>query len=75
MEFKQFLMNEYSLNEKSANDYVGRINGVLEKGIYRGEFQITPSLEMAIEKHYAKSKGHYLLALKRYIKFKEMKEV
>jgi len=69
MEFKNFLMNEYNLSEKSACDYVGRLNGILNRGIYKGESEVTPIIETAIEKEYKESKGHYILALKRYIEF------
>ena len=31
------------------------------------------SIEAAIEKEFEKSRGHYILALKRYIEFKEKK--
>lgn len=71
MEFKEFLMLEYKIGEKSARDYVTRFNGIVDRGIYKGEFQVTPSMEEAIEKEFEKSKGHYILALKRYIEFKE----
>ncbi|MGF3106083.1 hypothetical protein [Rossellomorea sp. DUT-2] len=73
MEFKKFLMNEYKLGEKSARDYVGRFNGLVNKGIYNGESVVTPSIETAIEKEYKGSKGHYMLALKRYIEFQSEK--
>lgn len=64
-------MNEYSIGESSANDYVGRLNGILEKGIYKGENELTPVMEAAIIKEYPNSKGHYLLALKRFIEFQQ----
>jgi len=68
--YKEFLMEEYNLSEKSASDYVARLNGILDKGIYNGEQHISPYLEAAIEKEFEKSRGHYVLALKRYIYYK-----
>jgi len=70
MEFNDYLMQEYRLSAKSASDYVGRFNGIVAKGIYNGESHITPSIEAAIEKEYGKSKGHYILTLKRFLHFK-----
>lgn len=70
MEFKDFLVKEYQLGEKSARDYVGRLNGLVERGIYKGERKITPSLKMAIEREFPNSKNHYRLALERYIEFR-----
>lgn len=71
MDFKDFLMKEYKLGEKSARDYVSRLNGIVERGIYKGESHMTPGIQAAIEKAFEKSRGHYLLALKRYIAFQE----
>jgi hypothetical protein len=72
MEFKDFLMKEYKLGEKSARDYVTRFNGIVERGIYKGESQVSLSMETAIQRELEKkSRGHYLLALKRYLEFKE----
>jgi hypothetical protein len=71
VEFKDFLMNEYKIGEKSARDYVGRFNGIVEKGIYNGESIITPSTRLHIEKEFPNSKNHYLLALERFIEFKK----
>ncbi|WP_332632552.1 hypothetical protein [Halalkalibacter flavus] len=71
MEFKDFLMQEYKLGEKSARDYVTRFNGIVDRGIYKGESKVTPSMEAAIEKEFEKSRGHYILTLKRYIEFRE----
>lgn len=69
MEFKDFLMREYRISEGSAEDYVGRLNGILKRGIYKGENELTPNLKAAIVREYPKSKNNYLLALERYICF------
>lgn len=71
MDFEQFLMKEYQLGESSAKDYVGRLNGILDKGIYNGESSITTSIEAAIEAEYPHSKNHYKLALKRYLAYRD----
>lgn len=68
-EFKDFLIEEYHLGESSANDYVGRFKGIVKRGIYKGEQQMTPSLRAVIEKEFANSKNHYILTVKRYIEF------
>lgn len=36
MEFRGFLIREYKLSEKLARDYEGRLNGLLNRGIYKG---------------------------------------
>ena len=72
MEFNDFLMKEYKIGDKSAQDYVGRFNGILARGIYNGENEFTPNVKVAIEREFSNSKAHYLLTLERYIKFKEM---
>lgn len=64
-------MQEYELGEKSTRDYITRFNGIVDRGIYKGESQLTASMEVAIEKEFEKSKGHYILALKRYIEFQK----
>ncbi|WP_169891096.1 hypothetical protein [Litchfieldia alkalitelluris] len=58
-------MKEYKISEKSARDYVGRFNGIIEKGIYKGENLTTTSMRKNIEKEYPNSISHYLLALER----------
>jgi LysM repeat protein len=73
-EFKDFLMKKYRISESSARDYVGRFNGILARGIYKGENEITPRMEAAVEKEYPNSKEHYLLTLKRYIEFKQERD-
>lgn len=74
MKFKDFLMQEYGISENSAKDYVGRFNGIvnkgLYKGLYKGESMITPILKAA-EKEFPNSKNHYILALERYIDFQK----
>ena len=69
MEFKDFLMKEYQLGEKSAKDYVGRFNGIKVRGIYNGEKVVTPSMRKEIEEEFPNSINHYILALERYIEF------
>lgn len=73
MEFKEFLIRIYGISESSAEDYVGRYNGIVSKSIYKGENEITPALKEAIEKEFPKSKNHYCLALERYIEFQKNK--
>ncbi|MFC7372599.1 hypothetical protein ACFQPF_13055 [Fictibacillus iocasae] len=71
MNFKDFLMKEYKIGEKSAEDYVGRLNGMEAKGIYRGEKTVSYSMKAAIEREYPKSKHHYLLTMDRYMRYKQ----
>ncbi|MFS0600874.1 hypothetical protein [Peribacillus frigoritolerans] len=71
MEFKEFLIQKYNLGDSSAKDYVGRFNGIDNKGIYKGENEMTQSLIVAVEKEFPNSKNHYLLALERYIEFQK----
>lgn len=71
MEFKDFLMKEYLLGKKSAEDYVSRLNGILARGIYNEENELTHEMKVAVEREFPNSKTHYLLTLKRYIKFKQ----
>lgn len=73
-EFEDFLRLEYGLSENTALDYKGRIRGIVKRGLYNGEQQMTPGLEAAIEKEFPKSKYHYVLAVKRYIEFQKKKE-
>ncbi|SFE90669.1 hypothetical protein SAMN05428981_11011 [Bacillus sp. OV194] len=74
MEFKDFLIKEYRIGEKSARDYVGRFNGIVARGIYKGENEITPCMKVAIEREFPNSKGHYLLTLERFIEFQQKKD-
>ncbi|MFD2214972.1 hypothetical protein [Metabacillus endolithicus] len=74
MKFKEFLMQEYNIGEGSAEDYVGRFNGIVNRGLYKGENEVTPMLKAAIEKEFPKSKNHYLLALQRYFEYKKTNE-
>lgn len=74
MKFKDFLMQEYRISEKSAEDYVGRFNGIVNRGLYKGENEMTPTLKEAVEKEYPNSKNNYILALERYIDFQKKKE-
>lgn len=73
-EFKVFLKQEYRISENSAKDYVGRFNGIVKRGIYKGESEMTYTLKAAIEREFPNSKNNYLLALERYIKFQRDKE-
>lgn len=74
MGFKEFLKQEYRISESSAKDYVGRFNGIFNRGIYKGENEMTPTLKAAVEKEFPNSKNHYILALERYIDFQKKKE-
>jgi hypothetical protein len=71
MDFEQFLIKEYKIEESSAKDYVGRLNGIFKKGLYNGESDFTPGIESAIEEEYPSSKYRYKLALKRYMAFRD----
>ncbi|MDY0407666.1 hypothetical protein ACFFIS_06810 [Virgibacillus soli] len=71
MEFKDFLIKEFGLSEKSATDYVGRFNGLVKRGIYNGEQAITPRIRKEIESEFPNSKKHYILAFERYVKYKQ----
>ena len=68
MKFEDFLKQKYHLGEKSVKDYVGRWNSILNKGLYKGETVLTPSLIAAVDKEY-RDDSHYRLTLKRYIEF------
>lgn len=70
VDFEQFLIRDYQLEESSAKDYVGRLNGIFKKGLYNGENEITPGIENAIEEEYPISNNDYKLALKRYMAFR-----
>lgn len=74
MQFKEFLLSHYPLNEGSADDYVGRINGILEKGLYNGEKEMPPLLKATVEREFPRSKNHYVLTLKRYIDYQNKLE-
>ncbi|HWL13108.1 MAG TPA: DUF1643 domain-containing protein [Ureibacillus sp.] len=69
-DFKEFLIQEYTLGEKSAEDYVGRLKGIINKGLYNNE-DFTPALKASIRENYPNSKNHYVLALERYIEFQK----
>jgi hypothetical protein len=69
--FEQFLIQEYKIGESSARYYIERFKGLVNKGIYNGETDITPSIEVAIEREFPSSRGHYILALKRYMAFRD----
>lgn len=72
MDFKEFIMKEYNIGEESANQYVHRLNGIIEKGIYKGESSITPSMLAALEKEYKpNSLKNYKPTIERYIAFKQ----
>lgn len=72
--FKDFLMQEYRISESSAKDYVGRFKGIVNRGKYKGDNQMTPTLKADIEKEFPNSKKHYILTLERYIEFQKKKE-
>lgn len=68
MKFEDFLRQQYHLGEKSVMDYVGRWNGILNKGLYNEETELTPSLIAAVDREYPND-SHYRLTLKRYIEY------
>lgn len=67
--FKEFLIKEYRIKESSAEDYIGRFNGIVNRGLYNGEDEMSPALKASIEREFPKSKQHYVLALERYMAF------
>jgi hypothetical protein len=68
MEFGDFLKKNYHLGDKSVKDYINRWNGILNKGLYNGETELTPSLLASVDSAYPED-SHYRLTLKRYIEF------
>ncbi|MEK5214601.1 hypothetical protein [Psychrobacillus sp. FSL H8-0487] len=68
MEFRDYLRNNHHLADSSVNDYISRWNSILNKGLYNGETEFTPSLIATVEKEYPED-SHYRLTLKRYIDF------
>lgn len=71
MEFRDFLIQEYSIGAKSADDYISRFNGIITRGIYKGEHELTSNIKTTIENKFPNSKKHYLLTIERYIEFKK----
>jgi hypothetical protein len=69
MEFENYLRQKYHLGDKSVKDYIGRWNGILNKGLYNGETELTPSLVATVDREYPED-SHYRLVLKRYIEFR-----
>jgi hypothetical protein len=68
MEFEDYLRKNYHLGDKSVKDYISRWNGILNKGLYNGETELTPSLRATVDRDYPEA-SHYRLTLKRYIEF------
>lgn len=68
MDFGDFLRKNYRLGDKSVRDYISRWNSILNKGLYDGETELTPSLIASVEREYPED-SHYLLTLKRYMEF------
>ncbi|MBL3889149.1 hypothetical protein IRV22_15630 [Bacillus cereus] len=68
MEFKDFLRMNFHLGDKSVKDYITRWNGILNKGLYNGETELTPSLVASVDGDYPEDSHHHL-TLKRYIEF------
>ena len=66
MEFEDYLRKNYHLGDKSVKDYISRWNGILNKGLYNGETELTPSLIATVDREYPED-SHYRLTLKRYI--------
>lgn len=74
MKFEDYLRQHYNLGEKSVKDYVGRLNGLLTRGIYKGELHLTSKMEASINREYKEnSRKNYLLTIKYYIEFLEKK--
>ncbi|MDX8289114.1 hypothetical protein SLL00_04895 [Metabacillus indicus] len=69
MEFGDYLKQKYHLGDTSVKDYIGRWNSIVNKGLYRGETELTPTLIEAVDREYPKD-SHYRLTLKRYFEFK-----
>jgi len=68
--FKGYLLKEYKMDETSANQYVGRLKGILKRGLYNGESTITPSLLAALKREYSEnSMKNYKPTMERYIDF------
>lgn len=68
MGFGDFLRKNYPVGDKSVKDYLGRLNGILSKGIYNGETELSPSLIESVDKAY-RGDAHYRTTLERYIAF------
>jgi hypothetical protein len=68
MEFEDFLRKNYQLSDKSVKDYISRWNGIVNRGLYNGETELTPSLIESVDREYPED-SHYRLTLKRYIEF------
>ena len=68
MKFEDYLRKNYNLGDKSVKDYISRWNGILNKGLYNGETELTPSLIASVDRAYPED-SHYRLTLKRYIEF------
>ena len=68
MNFEDYLRKNYNLGDKSVKDYISRWNGILNKGLYNGEIELTPSLIASVDRAYPED-SHYRLTLKGYIEF------
>ncbi|MHA7136612.1 hypothetical protein ACRTEV_04995 [Rossellomorea arthrocnemi] len=73
MEFEDFLRGNYQLNDKSVKDYISRWNGIVNRGLYNGETELTPSLIASVDMEYPED-SHYRLTLKRYIEFQNKRK-
>ncbi|MBO1912330.1 hypothetical protein [Sporosarcina sp. 6E9] len=70
--FKEYLLKEYKMGETSANQYVGRLKGIINRGLYNGECTLTPSLLAALKREYSEnSMKNYKPTIERYIKYLE----
>lgn len=66
--FKEYLLKEYKMGETSANQYVGRLKGIINRGLYNGESTLTPSLLAALKREYSEnSMKNYKPTIERYI--------
>lgn len=69
-DFKEYLLKEYKMGETSANQYVGRLKGILKRGLYNGERTLTPGILAALEEEYSENSiKNYKPTIERYIDF------
>ncbi|MFB5194265.1 hypothetical protein ACE198_04980 [Neobacillus sp. KR4-4] len=72
MKFIEFLIKEYHLGEESAKQYQHRLNGLIERGIYKGQTSFPRDLFANLEREYKpNSIKNYKLTIERYIAFKQ----
>ncbi|WP_342433412.1 hypothetical protein [Neobacillus sp. FSL H8-0543] len=75
MKYEKFLRQVCKLGESSIKDYIGRGNGLINRGIYNGESTITATMLAEIERQYKKnSVKNYVVALRYMIESKKKNE-